>query len=441
MSAWPDPSCRSHDLYERALKVMPGGTTRIIPWQPPFPVFAKFGAGAYITDVDGARYLDLNNNSGSLVHGHAHPAVVKAVTEQLGRGTAFTMPTETEVALAELICDRIPGIDQIRFCNSGSEAVMIAMKAARAFTGRPAIAKVEGAYHGSYDYAEVSLDSSPANWGNEPASNPFSTGVPKGVLQDTIVLPFNHPEEAVRIIRANREKLAGILLDVMPLTVGTIPARKEFLDAVSAAAREIGALIILDEVVSLRLDYHGGQAAFGIDPDLTTLGKIIGGGFPVGAVGGKERVMAVFDHRKGKPPLPASGTFTANPITMTAGLATMELLTPEAHAKMDAIGERLRAGAREIFARRNVPGQVTGMGTLFKIHMHNRPISDYRTYYPTEAEVQAMWTAQDQLLRRGYLMARGGYGFTSTPVTEADVDGFLAAFDEVIGLLAQKKVA
>jgi glutamate-1-semialdehyde 2,1-aminomutase len=441
MTAWPDPACRSRDLYERALRVMPGGTTRIIPWQPPFPVFAKSGAGAFITDVDGARYLDLINNSGSLVHGHAHPAVVKAVTEQLERGTAFTMPTESEVALAELICDRIPGIDQIRFCNSGSEAVMIALKAARAFTGRPAIAKVEGAYHGSYDYAEVSLDSSPANWGNEPASNPFSAGVPKGVLQDTIILPFNHPEEAARIIRASRDRLAGILLDVMPLSVGAIPARKEFLDAVTRAAREIGALVILDEVVSLRLDYHGGQAAFGIDPDLTTLGKIIGGGFPVGAVGGKEHVMAVFDHRKGKPPLPASGTFTANPITMTAGLATMVLLTPEAHANMDALGDRLRAGVQAVFERRNFPGQVTGMGTLFKIHMHNRPISDYRTYYPTEAEANAMWTAQDQLLRRGYLVARGGYGFTSTPMTDADVDGFLDAFDEVIEVLAQKKVA
>jgi glutamate-1-semialdehyde 2,1-aminomutase len=441
MTAWPDPACRSRDLYERALRVMPGGTTRIIPWQPPFPVFAKSGVGAFITDVDGARYLDLINNSGSLVHGHAHPAVVKAVTEQLERGTAFTMPTESEVALAELICDRIPGIDQIRFCNSGSEAVMIALKAARAFTGRPAIAKVEGAYHGSYDYAEVSLDSSPANWGNEPASNPFSAGVPKGVLQDTIILPFNHPEEAARIIRASRDRLAGILLDVMPLSVGAIPARKEFLDAVTRAAREIGALVILDEVVSLRLDYHGGQAAFGIDPDLTTLGKIIGGGFPVGAVGGKEHVMAVFDHRKGKPPLPASGTFTANPITMTAGLATMVLLTPEAHANMDALGDRLRAGVRAVFERRNFPGQVTGMGTLFKIHMHDRPIIDYRTYYPTEAEANAMWTAQDQLLRRGYLVARGGYGFTSTPMTDADVDGFLDAFDEVIGVLAQKKVA
>jgi glutamate-1-semialdehyde 2,1-aminomutase len=261
------------------------------------------------------------------------------------------------------------------------------------------------------------------------------------VLQDTIILPFNHPEEAARIIHASRDRLAGILLDVMPLSVGAIPARKEFLDAVTRAAREIGALVILDEVVSLRLDYHGGQAAFGIDPDLTTLGKIIGGGIPVGAVGGKEHVMAVFDHRKGKPPLPASGTFTANPITMTAGLATMVLLTPEAHANMDALGDRLRAGVRAVFERRNFPGQVTGMGTLFKIHMHNRPISDYRTYYPMEAEANAMWTAQDQLLRRGYLVARGGYGFTSTPMTDADVDGFLDAFDEVIGVLAQKKVA
>jgi glutamate-1-semialdehyde 2,1-aminomutase len=438
---WPDPACGSHNLYERALKVMPGGVTRVQPWQSPFPVYASSAFGAYITDVDGARYLDFTNCFSAMIHGHANPDIFAAVTAQLAKGTALNTPTESEILLAEHLCERITSIERIRFCNSGTEAVMHAIKAARALTSRPTIAKIEGAYHGAYDYVEVSLDSSPDNWGNEPTSTPYAIGTPRGVLADVVVLPFNHPIEATRILRANAGKLAAVLLDVLPANVGCIPATKEFLGAVTAAAHEIGALVILDEVVSLRLDYHGAQALFDVDPDLTVTAKIIGGGFPVGAVGGKAAAMAVFDHRQGKPLVPQSGTFTANPVTMTAGLTAMKLLTPDLHNHIDRLGDRARTGMAEIFARRGIPGQVTGMGSIFKIHMHARPIIDHRSHYASESEAGLLSSLQIELLKRGYLASAKGYGFVTTPMTEADIDGFLSAADDVVATLRRSRAA
>ncbi len=214
MPRWPDPDTESRRLYDRALQVFPGGVTRVAPWQPPYPVYARSCQGAWITDVDGNRFLDLINNFASLIHGHAHPAIVEAVAAQLPHGTACTMPTEREVALAELLCERVPAFDKIRFCNSGTEAVMLAIKAARAYTGRPALAKVEGAYHGTYDHAEVSLDSRPENWGNDPSPVAFVAGTPRAVLDDTVVLPFNQPEAAARIIRDQGARLAAVLIDL-----------------------------------------------------------------------------------------------------------------------------------------------------------------------------------------------------------------------------------
>ncbi|MBS0222372.1 MAG: aspartate aminotransferase family protein [Proteobacteria bacterium] len=421
---------------------MPGGVTRIQPWQSPFPDYAASAAGAYISDVDGARILDFTNCFSAMIHGHGHPEIVAAVGAQLARGsTGLNTPTESEILLAEHLCQRIPGIELIRFCNSGSEAVMHAIKAARAHTGRPTIAKIEGAYHGAYDYAEVSLDSTPENWGNEPSSTAYATGTPQSVLADVVALPFNRPQDAARILRTNAAKLAGVLLDVLPANVGCIPATREFLDVVISTARDIGALIILDEVVSLRLNYHGAQALFAVDPDLTVAAKIIGGGFPVGAVGGKAAVMAVFDHRHGKPLVPQGGTFTANPVTMTAGLAAMRLLTHEAHDHIDRLGERARTGISQIFARHGVAGQVTGMGSIFKIHMHTRPIVDHRSHYASQAERNRLDYFQMELLKRGFLISAKGYGFTSTPMTAADIDGFVSAVDEVVATLCQSSAA
>ncbi|MGY4238314.1 glutamate-1-semialdehyde 2,1-aminomutase [Bradyrhizobium sp. USDA 4449] len=426
-AAWPSTSSRSKSLYDRGEKVMPGGITRIQPWQDPFPIYAARGEGSYVIDVDGTRRFDLLNNFASLIHGHANPSIVDAVLRRIGLGTAFTLPTEAEIALAETIVQRIPAMEQVRFSNSGSEAVMCAIKAARALTGRPKFVKIEGAYHGMYDYAEVSLDPGPEDWGNDPQSRGYSHGVPKGVLQDVIVIPFNDVAVAERIIRAQASEIAAILVDAAPSHIGFVPASREFIEMTRRVSRDIGALLILDEVISFRLSTGGAQTLFNIDPDITVLAKIIGGGFPVGAVAGRREVMSVFDHRKGKPLLPWSGTFTANPVSMVAGKVSLDLLNAAEITGIDDLGERARKGVSEVFRKAGFAGQITGIGSMFKIAGHRRPITDYRSGYHTHAEGVLLQRLQEALLHEGYHISSKGMGFISTVMTRDEIDEFVVA--------------
>lgn len=432
MANWPNQTSRSKALYDRGLNVLPGGITRTLPWQEPFPVYAARGEGAYIVDVDDARRLDLINNFASLIHGHAHPEVVEAVRRQVGLGSAFTHPTELEVELAETICRRAESFEQVRFCNSGSEAVMSAIKAARAITGRPKIVKVEGVYHGSYDYAEVSLDSSPANWGNDPNSVGYSKGVPQGVTNDVIVIPFNDVEASERIIRAHAATIAGVLLDAAPSYLGFIQLSRPFIDMIERVTREIGALLILDEVITFRAHVGGAQTLLGINPDLTTLAKIIGGGYPIGAVAGRRDIMQIYDHRGGKPGLPWSGTFTANPISMTAGKVTLDLLDSTAIERMNRLNERLVERLNEVFANSGFPAQATGFASSFMIFGHTRPVTDYRSGYSTPEENRRLAALQHALTIEGFHLARTGKGFLSTPMTEADIDSFIDAMSRIV---------
>ncbi|KRE11540.1 class III aminotransferase [Bosea sp. Root483D1] len=433
----PFPSSRSRELYARAQKSLPGGNTRTTVFMKPHPLYAARGEGCRVVDVDGVVRIDCINNFTAMIHGHAHPVLVEAATRQIALGTAFGMPTESEILLAELIASRLPSVDHVRFCNSGSEAVMMALKAARAYTGRPKIAKCEGAYHGSYDYAEVSLDPSPADWGgNAPVSVAYAKGTPANVLADTLTIPFNDIDAAVSLIREHGSELACILVDPMPNRAGLVPADKAYLQALREVSREVGALLIFDEVITFRLGFHGAQGLWGIDPDLTTLGKIIGGGFPAGAVAGGAAFMAVFDPTEGKPALPHGGTFSANPVTMRAGLAAMELLDEAAFARLDAIGDRLRSGTDEAFSRHGVPGRAVGMGSLAKIHFTDRPVRDYRSAYAGSEETARMARFNRALLDRGVLAAGYGLIALSTPMTDADIETVLAAISESIADVA-----
>src|SRR3978361_555015 len=218
---YPDSKSHSQKLYDRALSSLPGGNTRTTVFMKPYPIYAARGEGCRVWDVDGNEFIDCINNFPSLIHGHAHPIVVETAARQLALGSAFGLPTESEIELAELLASRLSGVDQVRFTNSGTEAVMMALKAARAFTGRPKIAKCEGAYHGSYDYAEVSLDPSPEAWGrNAPVSGAYARGTPDNVLADVLTIPFNDTEAAVSLIREHGPELACVLVDPMPNRAG-----------------------------------------------------------------------------------------------------------------------------------------------------------------------------------------------------------------------------
>ena len=428
--AWAQPGSAAARLFAEAQRVMPGGNSRTTVFMAPYPPYAASGEGCWITDVDGDRRLDCINNYTSLIHGHAHPRVLEAAERRMRRGTSFPLPTPEEIQLAALLVDRLPSVEQVRFTNSGTEAVMMAIKAARGFTGRPKIAKFEGAYHGSYDYAEVSLSSTPADWGSltAPASVAYSRGTPPAVLEDVVVLPFNRTELAVARVEREAASLAAVVLDPLPNRVGLLPAQPEFLRAMREVTRAHGIVLIFDEVISFRVGYHGAQGLFGVLPDLTTLGKIIGGGFPVGAVGGRAEVMAVFDPRDGHAPVPHGGTFNANPVTMAAGLTAMELLDRAAFSRLDDLGAKLRASMEDCLAQAGVPGRVTGIGSLFRVHATNREFLDYRSTRLEAAESARLDRLVRSLLEHGVLIAPTGLGCLSTPMTDVEVEGFLETF-------------
>jgi glutamate-1-semialdehyde 2,1-aminomutase len=434
---YPDLNSHSKALYDRAVASLPGGNTRTTVFMKPYPIYAARGQGCRVFDIDGNEYIDCINNFTSLIHGHAHPALVEAACRQIAEGSAFGLPTRSEVDLAELLAARLPSVAQVRFANSGTEAVMMALKAARAFTGRAKIAKCEGAYHGSYDYAEVSLDPTPDDWGgNSPVSVAYAKGTPDNVLADVVTMPFNDVEGAVSLIREHGRELACVLVDPMPNRAGLVPADKAYLEALRQATREVGALLIFDEVITFRLGYHGAQGRWDIEPDLTTLGKIMGGGFPVGAIGGTADVMAVFDPRQGKPALPHGGTFSANPVTMRAGLTAMQLLDPAAFARLDAIGTAVREGIDAAFRRHDVPGRTVGLGSLLKIHFSDRPIRDYRSAYMGPEEVRRQSVFNLSLLNRGILAAGYGLMALSTPMNDRDVETIIAAASDALADVA-----
>ena len=406
---------------------------RAAPFFPPHPPYAASGSGAWIVDVDGRRIFDCANNFFSLVHGHAFPPVLEALHEALDAGTAFGLPTPSETALAEAITTRSPKLEQVRFANSGTEAVMFAVKAARAITGRPMIAKFEGAYHGAYDYVEVSLNSSPQNWGETvPRSVPYARGTPASVAADVLVLPFDSPQKCTELITAHHDRLAAVVVDPLASRVAMVPMRTDVRDAVQEACRKYGILLVLDEVVSYRLDFHGAHELFGFEPDLVALGKIIGGGLPVGAIAGRASQMAIFDHTKGKPAVSHGGTFSANPLTMAAGLAALDHYDERAVVRLNVMGERLRGLMADGLGSSGVPAQVTGTGSFFRLHLKAGAISDFRTALPSPAQKAALTGIHLALLEQSFLLAPNCAGALSTPMSDTDIDDLTSAFLQAI---------
>ena len=434
---------RSHSaaLYERARRVMPGGCSRNTVLRKPHPLYVEKGVGCTVTDVDGVIRIDYANNMASLIHGHANPAVVEAVSAQLQKGTAFTLATEVEIEFAEHMCRRNVGFDNIRFVNSGTEAVMACLKAARAFTGRPKIAKVEGAYHGLYDYAEVSQTANPSNWGDahNPASVPVAYGTPESALRDVIIIPFNQPEQTLEILNRHRDELACVLLDLMPHRVGLVPASQEFVRAIYEWTRENNSLMVCDEVITFRSNYGGAQQRYDVQPDLTAMGKMIGGGFPVGALAGRQDVMSVMDPLADKVLFPHSGTFSANPVTMTAGLVSMALFDKTAVANLNRLGDKARTSILEAIRVADVPACVTGGGSMFRVHMKAEIPTTYRAAYMTPKESKIIQVLLDHLFDNGIIMINTCSGALSTAMTEKEIeiltDTLLTGFRKIKSLL------
>ncbi|SJM30291.1 aspartate aminotransferase family protein [Mesorhizobium delmotii] len=419
---------KSAALFERAQAVMPGGCSRNTILRKPHPIYAERGAGCHVYDVEGVRRTDFANNVASLIHGHAPPAIVAAVGEQLRKGTAFTVGTEAEIAYAEHMCGRNPAFEKIRFVNSGTEAVMASLKAARAFTRRPKIAKVEGAYHGLYDYAEVSQTAKPENWGQpeHPSSVAVSRGTPRRALDDVVVIPFNDVERALAILDGNRDQLACVLVDLLPHRIGVIPAAKDFVRALRRWTEQNGALLVFDEVITFRSNVGGAQQWYDVQPDITALGKMIGGGFPVGGIAGRAEVMEVMNPLNGPAPFPLYGTFSANPVTMIAGHTAMELYDREAVDRLNALGDRARSLIGEAIRTADVPACVTGRGSMFRIHLSAEGPENYRQAYLSPDRAALLSKFVGHLFEGGLLVVETGTGFLSTAMSEQDVDDMAA---------------
>jgi glutamate-1-semialdehyde 2,1-aminomutase len=418
--------------FDEAKTVIPGGNTRLTAYFAPYPFYAVQGEGCRIHDLDGNVRLDFYNNATSLLFGHAYPPVVAAISDQARKGTAFAIPTEPEVELAKLLVARLPSVDGVRFTNSGTEGVQFAVRAARVFTGREKIAKFEGGYHGTADHVSISVtpDLALAGEARQPRPVPASAGITHHTIEDVVILPFNDLEGSTALITAHQDELAAVIVEPILGSCGYVPAQPEFLQGLRDLTTRLGILLIFDEVQTFRLSTGGAQALLGLAPDLTVLGKIIGGGLPVGGVGGRSAVMAAFDATAGTPKIPHAGTFNGNPVTMRAGLATLSDLTPASYERLNHMGLDLRQRMQALCGRYGVPAQVTGDGSLFGIHWSAEPVTDYRSAARANKSLSYKFFLHS--LNNGIFFTGRGGGCLSMPMTDTELGTFLDVLESFL---------
>jgi glutamate-1-semialdehyde 2,1-aminomutase len=420
----------SYALDQRSRRVLPGGDTRWSTYYQPYPIYTMQGAGCVLTDVDGNQYRDFQNNYTVLVHGHAHPDITRALQEQTPRGVIHGAPTEDQYILAELLAGRFPGIQQLRFTNSGTEATMMAMRTARAFTGKPIILKMDGGYHGSHDYAEV--NTTPDISDSPLPRATLAYGVPAEILNTMLVARFNDLDSVESLLKAHHNQIAAIIVEPMMNAAGIIVAETDFLPGLRALADRYDVLLIFDEVVTFRLHEGGYQSKTGVLPDLTALGKSIGGGLPIGAFGGRADIMRRFDPAENDG-FHHSGTFNGNAITMATGIACVRALTAEAIAHINSLGDEMRIGIDEAFAEAGIHGRATGEGSLLYVHWTPIPIesaADVIRWKQRAAELPRLLHLQ--LLNLGVFTANRGLINLSTPMSRSDVTTTLTAFRETL---------
>ena len=423
---------KSHALWEEGKAYLPGADTRSSVFWDPYPLFLERGEGSRLWDADGVERIDFINNMTSLILGHAHPAIVQALQQQATRGTAFAGPNESQIRLAKILCQRIPSLDLVRFTNSGTEATLNCLRAARAYTGRSKIAKVEGGYHGTHDAVSVSVRVPPGEGGDarRPTKVPSFPGLSQRVVDDVVLLPFNDTEASRDILEEHGRDLAAVIVEPVLGGSGMVPAEPDYLAMLREATQQQGALLIFDEVISLRVAPGGAQEYYGITPDMTALGKIIGGGLPVGAFGGRSDIMELYDPTRG-PKVPHAGTFQGNPMTMEAGIATMERLTPEVYARLAALTDRLSQGISSVCAEFEVPVQVTGLASLYGIHFTDQPVRTYRDVAASDKDMrQRVFLG---LMNEGIFIAPQLIGAPSTATGEEEVDAHVEALRKVLG--------
>ncbi len=433
LSRYVAANANSNAKHEEAKRYLPGGDTRNSIFWEPFPIYVSRAQGSTITDVDGNERVDFINNMTTLILGHRHPAVIEALTEQLERGISYPAPTPLVVEWGEIMCERVPSLDKVRFVNSGTEATLNAIRAARAFTSKNLLAKCEGAYHGNHDAVQISVtpDVELAGDAESPNAIPTTRGMARTAVEQVVIMPFNNLDVAERIIRQRAEELAAVIVEPINGQCGMVPADPEFLEGLRRVTDELGILLIFDEVIAFRASRGGAQEYYGVTPDLTCFGKIIGGGLPVGAFGGRGDIMSMWDpNRDGGPQVAHAGTFNGNPMTAAAGIATLRELTDDVYAELERKGDYLRERLREAIAEFEAPMGVTGVASLFAIQATAEDVRDYRSYASNDNELLRMVFVG--MLNEGFLLSSRCAGNVSAAHTYAELDEFVAAFKGVL---------
>ncbi len=414
---------RSQELYEESKKVLVGGVNSPVRAMKPYPFFVERAEGCRLFDADGGSYIDYCLGYGPLILGHAPSAVVNAVQKQLGDGTLYGTPTELEIEFAKKVASHVPSAEMVRFVNTGTEATMGAIRLARGFTGKDKFIKFEGAFHGAHDYVLVKAGSGATTHGV-----PDSAGIPEETTENTILAPFND-EEAIEKIVKNEKGLACIILEPIIGNAGCVMPKHGYLEFLRETTRENNILLIFDEVITgFRLGLGGAQEYFGVTPDITTLGKILGGGLPIGCIASSQEIM------KNMAPLGRvyqAGTFNGNPLSVTAGLAAIsELEKPGVYTSLAKSGEKMRQGLSEITSDIGVETRIYGAGAMYQMYFASEDVVDYNT--ALKADKDMFLAYQRELLGRGVFLPPSQYecNFISTAHRSEDVDFTLESMEE-----------
>jgi glutamate-1-semialdehyde 2,1-aminomutase len=428
---------KSKVLYERSIGHIPGGVNSPVRFFKPYPFFTSHASGSKLYDVDGNAYLDYCLAYGSVFLGHAAPEIIAAVSQQLQKGTVYGTPTEAEVKLSEIVADIIPCMQSLRLVNSGTEATMHAIRLARGYTGKDKIIKFEGCYHGAHDSVLVKAGSGAATFGVSS-----SLGVTQAVAKNTIVLPFNNVELFEDTVCQNRETISSVIVEPVIGNAGVILPQKNYLHDLRRITKENGILLIFDEVITgFRLALGGAQEYFGVEPDLVTLGKILGGGFPIGAYGGKKDIMEDIS------PLGnvyQAGTMSGNPISVTAGLATLSFLGAQKdklYSRLTKNGERISKGIRDYAKDAELDIQVNCIGSMFQMFFTSQLVTDYQTAQSSNKTL--FMNYQKMLMNEGVFIPPSQFEtcFLSSAHTDEDIDKTLESIDSALkGCCEKNKV-
>ncbi|EHP87592.1 glutamate-1-semialdehyde 2,1-aminomutase [Methanotorris formicicus] len=361
---------KSKALFEEAQKYLVKGVNSPVRYFKPFPFFVEKAKDCYLFDVDGNKYIDYCLAYGPMVLGHANEAIINAVKEQLELGTAYGCPTEKEIILAKEVVDRIPCAEMVRFVNSGTEATMSAIRLARGVTGKKKVIKFDGAYHGAHDYVLVKSGSGALTHGT-----PNSPGIPEETTKNTILVPFNDEEAIEKSIKENKDEIACLMVEPVMGNVGCILPKEGYLEFLREITEENGILLIFDEVITgFRLARGGAQEYFDVVPDLATLGKILGGGFPIGAIVGKKEIMEMMSPSG---PIYQAGTFNGNPISITAGIETLKQLDDRFYKETTKTAEKVANYLREVSEKYNIPAKVYNIASMFQIYFNDKEVLNY----------------------------------------------------------------